>query len=127
MAIRLKQTPEISHGATERGAVDITKHLDGSETLTGTPTLVELSLGSDGEPETDANGDPVPAAAGDLTISAVAVSSAVLTIRRKSVSIGKAVTFLVSGAKDGTSYICLLTCATTAGRTLVFELPFTAT
>jgi hypothetical protein len=101
MTISLPQTPVISLGDIENFAIDYTDVLDSTETLTGTPTVVEQTTT-------------------DLTIASVAVNTSALTILDSSVSVGKAVQFKVSGQKVNTRYTLLVTVGTTStpARTL---------
>ena len=74
--------------------------LEGTETLSGTPTFSELTTS-------------------DLTLSGAAVSTAALTIDDVSVALGKAATVKISGGTAGRSYIISISCGTSAGNTRV--------
>lgn len=76
-------------------AIDFTDYLDEGESLTGTPTAVEVTTAH-------------------LTIASVAVSTTVLTINKREVSIGDAVTMRVSGGQAGNTYAIKVTVTTTA-------------
>jgi len=105
MAITLQQRPSISASDVELVAIDYQSHLDTGETLTGTPTVVEVTTT-------------------DLTLGNKAVSSAVLTILGRSVPIAEAVQFSVTGQKAGTQYRIRVTVSTTStpARTLVRDV-----
>ena len=107
MPITLQQLPSISEGDTEVGAVSFAETLDTSETLTGTPTVVEVTTS-------------------DLTIGDVAVSSAALDILGESVAAAEAITFSVSGQEAGQIYRVRVTATTTStvARTLVRDALF---
>ena len=89
------QHPDIGSGETLNGGVDFTSQLDSTESITGTPTVVEETTS-------------------DLTISAISGNAAAVTINGTSVGIGKAVLFTVTGAVSLTEYSLLVTCATDA-------------
>jgi len=122
VAVLLEQRPVISLNDVDMAAVDYTKYLRAriSELLIGTPTAVSL-----GE-VTDYDDDQTPiydASNTDLTISNVAVSTAVLDILTKAVDIGKAVQFKVIGQKAGKTYGIRITASTnsTPARTKVVD------
>ncbi len=82
-------------------AVSYADVLDSGETLTGTPTVAEVTTT-------------------DLTITAKAVSTAALTINGVGVAIGAAVQFKVAGQLiTHTPYTIKITVSTTGGQTLV--------
>ena len=100
MPIILQQRPMISVGDVEKGAVSFADKLDTGETLTGTPTVTEVSTA-------------------DLTLGSKAVSTTSLTILGETVAAAEAVQFTVSGQKAGTLYTISVTASTTASRTAV--------
>ncbi len=95
-----KQTKLVSE--VRNVAVSFVGKLDSGEKVTGTPTVTEVDTS-------------------DLTISNVAVSTAALTINDKSVAIGEAVQFRVSGGLAGVSYTLRVTAASdaTPAQTLI--------
>jgi len=97
--------PEISAGETDDGAVDFTDRLDSGETLSGTPTVTEVT-------------------SSDLTISSVAVNTATLTMFDTTIAIGAAVQFTVSGQLASTLYTLNVTTSTSASRTFVRRVSF---
>jgi len=107
MPIKLDQRPTISAGATEVASIDFTEQLDSTETLTGAPTIAEITTA-------------------DLTFSNKVVSTAALTILDREVAVGRAVQFKVTGQKAGTQYQVRITASTTStpARTLVFDAIF---
>ena len=80
-------------GETRNIAVDFRGKLRGSEKLTGTPTIVEVTTSA-------------------LTLTNKAVNVAALTILGETVGIGQALQVRVSGGTAGTDYSIKLTCAT---------------
>jgi hypothetical protein len=110
MPIVIGRTHTISEGDTEVVSVDYTDLLDKGELLTGTPTIVE-----------------VPPS--DLTLGNKAVSTAELIIQERTVAIGAAVQFTVSGQSDETTYAVRITVSTdaTPARTFVRDVQFTVT
>ena len=92
MPIVLPQLPRRSAGMTDNIGINCTDWLDGAS-FTGTPTAVEQTTS-------------------DLTITAVAVSTATLTIEGESVAAGKALQAQVAGGTVGTIYDILFTCST---------------
>jgi len=97
-------TPPIqskTDGETRNVAVDFTAKLDSGELLTGTPTVTDAS--------------------GDLTITNKAVNAEQLTINNKTVAVGKAVQFQVSGGSVGNNYPIVISVGTdsTPAQTLV--------
>lgn len=107
MAIILGDVPEVSAGDTEIGAVDFQDWLDGTELLTGTPTVAEQVTSA-------------------LTIDNVGRNSATLTIKGRSVTANKAVQFRFSGQVAGTTYRLRVTCGTdaTPARTVQRDVTF---
>ena len=104
MAIEIN-LPPISAGAKRIVSLDLTRDLDTSELLTGTPTVTEVTTS-------------------DLTIANKAVSTAALEIKGKTVAIGKAVQFSVMGGVSGTTYEIRVSVGTdsTPAETLVYDL-----
>jgi hypothetical protein len=100
MPIILQQRPLISVGDVEKGAVSFADKLDSGETLTGTPTVTEVTTT-------------------DLTLAGKAVSTTSLTILGETVAAGEAVQFTVSGQQAATIYTISVSATTTASRTLV--------
>ena len=80
---------------TRNVAVSFANMLDSGESLTGTPTILEITTTA-------------------LTLSDKVVSSAALTIAGVSVPSGSAVTFKVVGGVAGTTYRIGITCGTNA-------------
>lgn len=99
MTLELAQVPVLSVGDVDKGAVDFSPYLDSGETITGTPTVADND------------------STGHLTISGVAANASALTILGRTVAIGNAVQFTVSGQHAGTTYNLLVTAVTTASRT----------
>ena len=95
MPITLQQRPVLSVGDIDMGAVDFQDWLDGSEVLTGTPTVVEITTAH-------------------LTLANKVGNTAAVTIDGRSVAIGKAVQFKVSGQQSGTTYTIQVTAVTNA-------------
>lgn len=83
MAVTLDYTATISEGATDTAAVSFDKWLDSGE-LVASVTVTEVT-------------------STDLTITNKAVSTAALTINGKSVAIGRAATFSLSGQSASAS------------------------
>jgi hypothetical protein len=80
-------------GETRNIAVDFRGKLRGSEKLTGTPTIVEVTTSA-------------------LTLTNKAVNTAAVTILGESVGIGLALQVRVSGGTAGAEYEIKFTCAT---------------
>jgi hypothetical protein len=95
MAIECQQIGTKSAGDTELVAVDFSEYLDTGETLTGTPTVVEVTTTA-------------------LTLASKAVSSTSLVILGRTVTAAEAVQWLVSGGTAGTRYKMRVTCSTTS-------------
>lgn len=110
MTIILNERFIISAGDSETIAIDYTDILDGSELLTGTPTVVE------------------PTTSG-VTLSNKGVNTAALTIKGRSVAIGKAVQCLGSGWTSGSTHTIRVTVSTDASpaRTWVRDIKIAAT
>jgi hypothetical protein len=77
-------------------AVDMRGVLRHGEILTGSPTVTVSGP----------------------TASSAAVTTAVQLINGESVEPGKAITFTISGGSDGSDYIILVSCATSASQTV---------
>lgn len=103
MAVTLEQQPQISEGDVDVVSIDYTSYLDSDETLSGTPTVTEVTTA-------------------DLTLASKAVSSAALVILGRTVAIAKAVQFSVSGQQSGTTYRVRVSVATSASRTKVVDV-----
>lgn len=97
----------VSVGDVEMVSIDYTDHLDSGELLTGTPTITEQTTSH-------------------LTLGNKAVSTAILTIKGRSVAVGAAVQFSVSGQQADTSYEIRVSVGTDASpaRTIVRGLWF---
>jgi hypothetical protein len=96
------ERPQLAAGAVGLGSVSFVGALDSGELLTGTPTVTEVDT------------DDAAVAPATLTIENVAVNVAALTINNKSVAIGQAVQFKVSGQAAGNSYRLRIVVATTS-------------
>ena len=79
-------------------AVDMTDRLASSETLSGTPTVVD--------------GTSV------LTLSSKVVNSTTTTINGEGVAVGKAVLFVVAGGSAGTEYELTVSVTTSTSQTV---------
>jgi hypothetical protein len=98
-AITAPQQPPVAVGDVEFGAVSFASQLDSGETLTGMPTVTEQTTS-------------------DLTLGSKAVNTGILTIDGRTVAIGNAVQFSVSGQLASHSpYTLKITVSTSAGRT----------
>lgn len=95
MTYIIPEVRDISAGATEVVSVDCIDFLDSGELLTGTPTITEDTTT-------------------DLTLSNKVVSTTALTINDRTVAIGKAVQFKVTGQVAGVTYLVFVTCSTDA-------------
>lgn len=97
MPITLAEERYISAGATRMVSVSFAKWLDGSASLTGTPTVVEVGTSA-------------------LTLANKAVNASAIVVNGVTVAIGKAVQFSVVTPSDGagTNYRVRVT-ATTNG------------
>lgn len=91
--LRIKSASEVV-----AGKVSFVGKLEGTELLSGTPTVAEQGTS-------------------DLTLASPAVSTAALTISGATVAIGNAVTFTISGGTAGTTYTILVQCGTDASNT----------
>jgi hypothetical protein len=109
MPITLAQIPTISAGDTEVAAVDFTDLLDTGETLTGTPTVVEVTTTA-------------------LTLANKAISTSSLVILDRVVATGHAVQFKVTGQVATHTYRIRITATTTStpARVLVRDVLFNA-
>lgn len=92
------QLPCKTAGETRNVAVSFQGKLDAGESLTGTPTVTEVTTS-------------------DLTITSPAVSTVALTINKKSVPAGEAVQFNVAGGTAGTEYTIKVSVGTDATPT----------
>lgn len=93
------QRPTILVGEIRGVSVNFTGKLDQGELLTGTPVIT-----------------PDPA---DLTCSSPRVSTTALAINGRTVAIGKAVQFTITGGTADTEYTVTVTVLTTMGQTLM--------
>ena len=105
------ERPAVMVGATRNAGVSFVGQLDSGELLTGAPTIAEVTTT-------------------DLTIANKAVSTSALVINNKTVIVGAAVTFTVSGQLAANSpYTMSIIVGTDAGnaQTLKVLVTFTAT
>ena len=94
--------PAVKEGAIENGAADYTDWLDGTELLSGTPTVVEVDTA-------------------DLTISQVERNTATVEVKGRTVAIDKAVKFRVAGQLTGKLYKLKITVDSDDGRKHIAE------
>lgn len=110
MPITLSQRHTVSVGATRLVRVNCTQDLDDGASLTGTPTIAEVTTTA-------------------LTLGSKAVNSATYSdaVTGRTVSVGKALQFTVAGGVAGTSYTVRCTCGTNSSpaETLVYDLLLT--
>lgn len=110
MPIAAPQTYEVSAGATRIVRVNVTRDLDSGVTLTGTPTVVEVTTTA-------------------LTLANKKVNTATYVESHSgtTVAIGKAVEFTVTGGVAGTTYTVRITVSTTStpAETLVYDVELT--
>ena len=110
MPITLIQRPTVSAGATRLVRVNFTEDLDSSTSLTGTPTVAEVTTTA-------------------LTLTGKAVNTVAYTdsVSGQSVAVGKAIQFLVTGGTAGVIYTIRITCSTnsTPAETLVYDILLT--
>lgn len=108
MAQTALQVPCVFDGEVRIASVSFIGLLDDGESLSGTPTAVELTTS-------------------DLTISNESINSKALTINNKSVAKNKAVQFKFLGQKAGTTYTIEVTCGTDSSpvQTLKIKVKFT--
>ena len=110
MAVEAPQTYTISTGSTRLVRVNYTKRLDSDVSLSGTPTIAEVTTT-------------------DLTLASKAVNTATYVDANtgKTVAVGKAVRFTIAGGASGHSYTVRVTVATdsTPTETLVDDLVIT--
>lgn len=95
MPITLPQRPILSVGDVDVASIDFQDYLDAGELLTGTPTVVEITTT-------------------DLTLANKTVNTSALIIDGRSVAVGKAVQFKVSGQVAGKTYTVQVTVSTDA-------------
>lgn len=105
MALTLTQRPTISAGDVDMVSIDYTDYLDSSELLTGTPTVTEITTSA-------------------LTFANIAVNTVAVSILNKTVAIGKAVRFKMSGQAAGVTYTVRVSAATDSSpaRTVVRDI-----
>jgi len=104
--ITLDEVPELSEGDIEIVSIDFWKILDAGELLTGTPTVAEQTTS-------------------DLTITNKAVNTASLEIKNRSVAVGEAVQFKITGQQSDSTYRVRVTVSSTAGRKFIRDITFT--
>ena len=92
------EVPQKLTGEVLVGAIDCTNRLGSGETLGGTPTITASSSG--------------------LVVSSVAVSTIAMTINNSTVSLGQAVTFVMSSGTAGELYSLLMSSTTSGGQTI---------
>lgn len=101
-----QERPDAVPGETNIYSVSLDGKLDSGETITGTPTVVEVTTS-------------------DLTISSITVSSAELTINDRAVAAGRAIQFKVAGQDTASApYRLKITAATSAGQTKILYVWF---
>ena len=105
MVVTLTPTYTVSVGDIEMVAIDYTRHLDESETLTGTPTAVLVGSGT-------------------LTIANVGLNASTREILGRDVAANCAVQFKISGQATGVTYTIRVTATTngTPARTVVRDV-----
>lgn len=101
MTQRLNQIRPISVSSTRNAVADLTGLMASSELITGTPTV----------------------SCTGLTFTNVAFNTEAIEEQGRSVAVGKAVKFTVTGVVLGTRYDILVTAATDAGQTLPVICP----
>lgn len=110
MAIRLAQVHTVSAGSTRLVRINCTRDLDSGASLTGTPTIVEVTTTA-------------------LTLANKKVNTATYVESQTgdTVAIGKALEFTVTGGTAGSTYTIRATCSTnsTPAETLVYDLALT--
>lgn len=110
MPITLPQVHTVSAGATRLVRINCTRDLDSGASLTGTPTIVEVTTTA-------------------LTLANKKVNTAtyVEADTGDTVAVGKALEFTVTGGVAGTTYTIRATCATNSSpaETLVYDLTLT--
>ena len=102
------QRPQFAVGDVRNCGASFAEQLDSSETLTGTPTVVEVTTT-------------------DLTISNVTVNTSTLTFHGDTIAIGEAIQFKVAGQKSThTPYTLKITTTTssTPVQTLIRYVKF---
>lgn len=108
MPITLTQRREISAGATRLVRINCTRDLDDGASLTGTPTVVEVTTTA-------------------LTLSLKIVNTAAYTdsVTGETVAVGKGIQFVCSGGVAGNTYTIRATCTTNSSpaETLVYDCP----
>jgi hypothetical protein len=99
MTITLDDILEISEGATDKVSINLTADLDGSE-LAASATVTEVTTSA--LTLTNLSG----------TANTATVNAATVEIKGATVAIGKAIQWMVSGQKAGTTYIIKFTVTT---------------
>ena len=107
MPILLTQQHTVSVGATRLVRVDFTRDLDEGASLTGTPTVLEVTT-----------------TALTLANKKVNTSSYTKAGSGATVAVGKAVEFTAAGGADGMTYTIRVACGTDSSpaETLVYDL-----
>ena len=107
MPITLKQRATISAGATRLLRINATDDLDDGASLTGTPTILEVTTTA-------------------LTLGSKTVNAATYTdaVTGETVAVGKGLQCTVAGGVAGTEYRIRATCSTnsTPAETLVYDV-----
>lgn len=110
MPITLTQRHTVSVGATRLVRVNCTNDLDDGASLTGTPTIAEVTTTA-------------------LTLGSKSVNAATYSdaVTGKMVAIGKGLQFTVAGGVAGVTYSVRCTCATNSSpaETLVYDIVLT--
>lgn len=100
------EVPTFAPGEVRNGSVSFANWLDSGETLSGTPTVAEVTTT-------------------DLTITNKAVSTAALTINDKSVALGQAVQFTFTGQlATRASYTIQITTVSSGSQTMIGYVTF---
>jgi hypothetical protein len=106
MTIKAKQIQRKSAGEKLQVRVSFVELLPDSDTLTGTPTIVEVTTS-------------------DLTLSDKEINSTTITVLGEDVAASKAVTCFASGGTAGTTYTIRVTVNTVAGAIFERDLSLT--
>lgn len=107
MSILLDYIPAISAESKRTVTVDATLFLDGAATLTGTPTVTEVTTT-------------------DLTISSIQLNSTDIVVNGRDVEPNKAVMFQVEGQEAGSEYQIVIRFETTDSQEEEFRIAFRA-
>jgi hypothetical protein len=87
------EIPDKTANEVVNGKVDLQDQLDTGELITGTPTATEVT-------------------SSDLTIDNVAFNTASMTVKKRTVAIGKGVKFRIQGGTAKTQYTIMVTATT---------------